>query len=112
MVTLSLAFGGIYGSTPERIRTSNLRFRRPLLYPVELRVRLPKSSLTAGARAGKTLGRAESPGGSAHDVRGVSTLEETPGRRSRSMRSSRSATRRAQRAQPIGEKWLSATSRL
>ena len=26
-------------STPERIRTSNLRFRRPMLYPVELRVR-------------------------------------------------------------------------
>ena len=25
-------------STPERIRTSNLRFRRPMLYPVELRV--------------------------------------------------------------------------
>jgi integrase len=27
------------GSTPERVRTSNLRFRRPMLYPVELRVR-------------------------------------------------------------------------
>jgi hypothetical protein len=25
-------------STPERIRTSNLRFRRPMLYPIELRV--------------------------------------------------------------------------
>jgi hypothetical protein len=27
------------GSTPDRIRTCNLRFRRPMLYPVELRVR-------------------------------------------------------------------------
>ncbi len=27
-------------STPERIRTSNLRFRRPMLYPIELRVRV------------------------------------------------------------------------
>ena len=26
-------------STPDWIRTSNLRFRRPMLYPVELRVR-------------------------------------------------------------------------
>ena len=25
-------------NTPERIRTSNLRFRRPMLYPIELRV--------------------------------------------------------------------------
>jgi hypothetical protein len=36
------AKGGIWsweaGSTPERIRTSNLRFRRPMLYPIELRV--------------------------------------------------------------------------
>ena len=27
-------------STPERVRTSNLRFRRPMLYPVELRVQV------------------------------------------------------------------------
>src|SRR4051794_30491209 len=27
------------GSTPGWVRTSNLRFRRPMLYPVELRVR-------------------------------------------------------------------------
>ena len=27
-------------STPERIRTSNLRFRRPMLYPIELQVRI------------------------------------------------------------------------
>ena len=26
-------------STPQRIRTSNLRFRRPMLYPIELQVR-------------------------------------------------------------------------
>ena len=26
-------------STPQRIRTSNLRFRRPMLYPIELGVR-------------------------------------------------------------------------
>jgi hypothetical protein len=26
-------------NTPDWIRTSNLRFRRPMLYPVELRVR-------------------------------------------------------------------------
>jgi hypothetical protein len=26
--------------TPDWIRTSNLRFRRPMLYPVELRVRV------------------------------------------------------------------------
>ena len=30
---------GLDGNTPERIRTSNLRFRRPMLYPIELRVR-------------------------------------------------------------------------
>ena len=29
---------GLY--TPQRIRTSNLRFRRPMLYPIELHVRL------------------------------------------------------------------------
>src|SRR5436309_1614869 len=29
---------GLLGNTPERIRTSNLRFRRPMLYPIELRV--------------------------------------------------------------------------
>ncbi len=28
------------GNTPERIRTSNLRFRRPMLYPIELRVQV------------------------------------------------------------------------
>jgi PemK-like, MazF-like toxin of type II toxin-antitoxin system len=27
-------------NTPERVRTSNLRFRRPMLYPIELRVRV------------------------------------------------------------------------
>jgi len=30
---------GSEGNTPDWIRTSNLRFRRPMLYPVELRVR-------------------------------------------------------------------------
>ena len=30
--------GGHEENTPERIRTSNLRFRRPMLYPIELRV--------------------------------------------------------------------------
>jgi hypothetical protein len=28
----------MYKSTPQRIRTSNLRFRRPMLYPIELGV--------------------------------------------------------------------------
>jgi integrase len=32
------------GSTPDWIRTSNLRFRRPMLYPVELRVRNKRRS--------------------------------------------------------------------
>jgi len=32
------------GNTPEWIRTTNLRFRRPMLYPVELRVRLNRAS--------------------------------------------------------------------
>ncbi len=46
------------GSTPERIRTSNLRFRRPMLYPVELRVRghrhrFDTMSLTKRRRGGK-----------------------------------------------------------
>ena len=27
-------------STPERVRTSNLRFRRPMLYPIELQVHI------------------------------------------------------------------------
>jgi len=30
---------GSDGNTPDRIRTYNLRFRRPMLYPIELRVR-------------------------------------------------------------------------
>src|ERR1700677_2136275 len=30
----------LHGITPERVRTSNLRFRRPMLYPIELRVRV------------------------------------------------------------------------
>ena len=38
------------GSTPDRIRTYNLRFRRPMLYPIELRVRL-----ACGDRAGLIL---------------------------------------------------------
>src|SRR5690242_2340901 len=29
---------GTRGNTPDRIRTYNLRFRRPMLYPIELRV--------------------------------------------------------------------------
>ena len=33
------------GSTPDRSRTCNLRFRRPLLYPVELRGRMQKKGL-------------------------------------------------------------------
>jgi integrase len=32
------------GSTPDRIRTYNLRFRRPMLYPIELRVPLTPRS--------------------------------------------------------------------
>jgi hypothetical protein len=35
--------GAIWSSTPGGIRTPNLRFRRPLLYPVELRARMSKS---------------------------------------------------------------------
>lgn len=34
-----LAFEQAICSTPGRIRTSNPRFRRPVLYPVELRMR-------------------------------------------------------------------------
>lgn len=37
-MTEALAMQGLL-STPQRIRTSNLRFRRPMLYPVELGVR-------------------------------------------------------------------------
>ncbi len=33
-----------YGSTPERTRTSNPRFRRPMLYPIELRAQSALSS--------------------------------------------------------------------
>jgi hypothetical protein len=45
-------------NTPERIRTSNLRFRRPMLYPVELRVRraslfVERMILTNRNRGGK-----------------------------------------------------------
>ena len=47
-------------NTPERIRTSNLRFRRPMLYPVELRVRLSRYVIrrvivTNETAAGKSL---------------------------------------------------------
>jgi hypothetical protein len=34
---LNRALGRSYENIPERIRTSNLRLRRPTLYPVELR---------------------------------------------------------------------------
>ena len=39
---LCRSFGGlrIVPNTPDRIRTYNLRFRRPILYPIELRVRV------------------------------------------------------------------------
>ena len=32
--------GNHTASTPQRIRTSNLRFRRPMLYPIELGVQI------------------------------------------------------------------------
>ena len=41
--TLRRTFGGSYVNTPERTRTSNRRFRRPMLYPIELRV--PRASV-------------------------------------------------------------------
>ena len=40
---LHLRMGGMSG-TPERIRTSNLRLRRPTLYPIELRAQVAQSS--------------------------------------------------------------------
>ncbi len=33
-------YGLAFLSTPQRIRTSNLRFRRPMLYPIELGVQV------------------------------------------------------------------------
>jgi integrase len=50
------------GITPERIRTSNLRFRRPMLYPIELRVRraslfVERMILTNRNRGGKAAKR-------------------------------------------------------
>jgi hypothetical protein len=49
-------------NTPERIRTSNLRFRRPMLYPIELRVRraslfVERMILTNRIRGGKAAKR-------------------------------------------------------
>src|SRR5262249_21007322 len=40
-----------WGSTPGRIRTCNLRFRRPMLYPVELQVQQRLRVLDNQARA-------------------------------------------------------------
>lgn len=38
------------GSTPGRIRTFDLRFRRPLLYPAELRARQGKTPMGSAGR--------------------------------------------------------------
>ena len=35
------------GNTPERTRTSNLRFRRPTLYPIELQAQLQPTKKTS-----------------------------------------------------------------
>jgi hypothetical protein len=52
-------FRRITASTPERIRTSNLRFRRPMLYPIELRVleRFVKDTELGQSPEGPTLGK-------------------------------------------------------
>src|SRR4051794_21368127 len=42
------------GSAPERIRTSDLRFRRPTLYPAELRARAEAS--VGGSRGAERAG--------------------------------------------------------
>ncbi len=52
------------GNTPERVRTSNLRFRRPMLYPIELRVRVASRFadimiLTDRNRGGKSAGNSK-----------------------------------------------------
>ena len=36
-----------YKNTPDKTRTCNLRFRRPTLYPIELRVHVPGRPLNA-----------------------------------------------------------------
>ena len=46
-----IACGGGLRNTPERIRTSSLRFRRTMLYPIELRVRGSGSSSFLVCRA-------------------------------------------------------------
>src|SRR3954454_13076000 len=72
-----------FNSAPERIRTSDLRFRRPTLYPAELRAlerrasvaleqrllpfgRVPREGVRRGYRGGPPLGGHEAPGG--HEV--------------------------------------------
>ncbi len=56
-------------STPQRIRTSNLRFRRPMLYPIELRVLFVVRALDPWHDSEKTPGT-EDPSGK-NWVRGV-----------------------------------------
>jgi hypothetical protein len=41
-----------FSSTPRRIRTCNLRFRRPMLYPIELGVRVGGSGETLSGWGG------------------------------------------------------------
>ena len=54
-------------STPDRARTYNLRFRRPMLYPIELRVRAPLSAADRAIKVkqfcpgGKTTRRTRQP---------------------------------------------------
>src|SRR5687767_6690572 len=43
-------------SAPERIRTSDLRFRRPTLYPAELRAQGRADSLAAASRPAERAG--------------------------------------------------------
>ena len=49
----------VFLSAPERIRTSDLRFRRPTLYPAELRARsLQQRVMVARQRSGRRCGAA------------------------------------------------------
>src|SRR6266568_4447628 len=61
--------GSVIGG-PERTRTSDLRFRKPLLYPAELRdlklFQLLTIVTSAACRPGCTLGTRRGPGGRVH----------------------------------------------
>ena len=52
---------GFLYSAPERIRTSDLRFRRPTLYPAELRAQLIAAAQFSRAAWGRRTGRDSNP---------------------------------------------------